>query len=83
MMQKAGDPVSDWQKIEKFMEGIRCEKLQSIFVSGDYDGMTFTKFYNDMHEKYRRLVALKQIKPASILKRKISQVDTDHQGRRG
>ena len=83
MMQKAGDLVSDWQKIENFMEGIRCEKLQNIFVSGDYDGMTFTKFYNDMHEKYRRLIALKQIQPVSIFKRKISQVGTNYQGRRG
>lgn len=24
MMDKAGDPVSEWQKVEKFMEGIRC-----------------------------------------------------------
>lgn len=77
-MQKAGEPVSDWTKIEKFMSGIRCEKLKSIFINGNFDGYSFTQFYNYINEKYRRLVAEKMIRPASIYKRKISQMDSDN-----
>lgn len=76
-MAKAGEPVSDWTKIKKFMGGIRCKKLSSIFINGNFDSYSFTQFYNYIHEKYRRLVAAKQIRPASIYKRKISQLKSD------
>lgn len=75
MMESAG--AADWQKNEKFMEGIKCDQLQSVFVNNSYDGFTFARFYSDINEKYRRLVANGQIKPASTYKRKISQMNSD------
>ena len=83
MMSKAGAPVSDWQKIEKFMQGVKCQSLQTVYITSTMANreMTFTQFYNDIHEKYRRLVDSKQIKPASIYtKRKISSISTDSRG---
>ena len=59
MMDKAGDPVSEWQKIEKFMDGVRCDQLQTVFINNNYDGWTFARFYSDINEKYRCLVANK------------------------
>lgn len=87
MMSKAGAPVQDWQKIEKFMSGVRCSQLQTVYITSTMTStnMTFTQFYNDIHEKYRRLVDTKQLKPASIYsnKRRISQLGTDDNGGRG
>ena len=86
MMSKAGAPVQDWQKIERFMHGVRCQQLQTVYITSTMDNpnMTFTQFYNDIHEKYRRLVDSKQIKPASIYhKRKINELSTDRQDGRG
>lgn len=85
MMAKAGDPVSDSQKIAKFMSGIKDSTLQQVMVASNTttQNMPFTSFYNDIHEKYRLLVDTKQLKPASIHKRKISQISTDTGGRGG
>ena len=77
MMHKANDPVSEWQKIEKFMDGVHCDQLQAVFINNNYDGWTFACFYSDINEKYRHLVTNKQIRPASIYKRKISQMSTN------
>ena len=75
--------VPEWKKIEDFMKGIRCSHLQNDFRMIRDNGAyaTFTSFYNKINENYRMLVDQKIIKPASILKRKISQVDTDTTGR--
>ena len=83
MMAKAGAPIQKWEKIEKFMTGIRCQSLQNVYITSTMgnQNLTFTQFYNDIHEKYRRLVDTKQIRPANIHKRKISQVNTDPEGR--
>lgn len=69
--------VVDWQKIEKFMEGMKCSQLQNVFITNKYDSFTFAQFYSDINEKYRRLVANNQIKPVSIYIRKISQMSSD------
>ena len=86
MMERAGDPVSDVQKIQRFIAGIKCNVLQNIIVasSTQTQNMTFTAFYNDLHEKYRMLCDTKQLKPASIYKRRnISQLSTLSGGRGG
>ena len=83
MMSKAGAPVCDWQKIEKFMQGVRCQNLQIVYITSTManQNMTFTQFYNDIHEKYRRLVDSKKIKPASIYsKQNISSISIDGRG---
>ena len=84
MMSKAGDPVSETQKIQRFTRGIRCNTLQYIIVSNisQTNAMSFTTFYNTLHEQYRMLVDQKQLKPASIYKkRNISEISTDRGGR--
>ena len=44
---------------------------------------TSTAFYNKINENYRTLIDQNIIRPASILKRKISQLDTNGTGRLG
>lgn len=80
----AGDPVAEWRKINQFMDGIKCRKLQDE----DYRGMkddpryaTFSGFYNTIAENYRTLLAQKIIKPVSIYKRKISSLTNEEGGR--
>lgn len=53
MMAKGGDPVSDSQKIAKFMGGIRASALQQVMVASNTAtlDMTFTTFYNNIHKK--------------------------------
>lgn len=83
MMSKAGEPVSDWQKIEKFMQGVRCQSLQTVYITSTMANrhMTFTQFCNDIHEKHRRLVDTKQIKPASVFNKwKINAISTEGRG---
>ena len=79
----AGDPVAKCRKINQFMDGIKCGKLQD-----DYRGMkddprytTFSAFYNKIAENYRTLVAQKIIKPISIYKCKISSLTNEEGGR--
>lgn len=86
MMEKAGDPVSDVQKIQRFISGIRNNTLQKVIIasSDTTQNMTFTAFYNALHEKYRMLCDSQQLKPASMYKkRNINQLSTNEGGGRG
>ena len=78
-------PVPEWRKIDQFMKNIKCSLLQN-----DYRALkdlpqyqTFTAFYNKMNENYRTLIQQGLLKPVSIFKRKISQVETSDYGGRG
>ena len=65
------------------MKGIRCIELQNDFrtIRDDPRYDTFTKLYNKLNENYRTMIAQGILKPVSIFKRKISQVDSDQGGR--
>ena len=75
----ADAPVPEWKKIEDFMKEIRCSHLQNDYrvIKDVPEFSTFTAFYNKMNENYRMLIDQKIIRPVSILKRKISQMDSD------
>ena len=75
----ASAPVPEWKKINDFMAGIRCTKLQDDYrnIKDDPRYQNFTSFYNKMHENYRTLIDQKIIKPVSIYKRKISSLEHD------
>ena len=77
--REAGAEVSEWRKIEKFMAGIRCTKLQNDYrnLKDDLRYSTFTTLYNKLNENYRTLINQKILKPVSIYKRKISQLGSD------
>jgi hypothetical protein len=77
---EAGAPLAEWKKIEDFMKGIKCTHLQNDYrqVKDLPQYATFTSFYNKINENYRTLIDQKIIRPASVMKRKISQVDTTH-----
>ena len=81
----SGAPVPEWKKINDFMTGVRCSKLQDDYrgLKDDPKYQTFSSFYNKIAENYRTLVAQKIIKPVSIYKRKINSVLQDDQGGRG
>lgn len=83
MFLQAQAPVAEWKKIEDFMKGVRCTALQNDYrqIKDLPQYATFTAFYNKINENYRTLVDQKILKPASILKRKISQVDTNSEQR--
>ena len=90
---EAGAPLAEWKKIEDFMKGIKCTHLQNDYrqIKDLPQYSTFTTFYNKINEIYRTLIDQKIIRPASVMKRKISQVETTHEdnqvyrggGRRG
>ena len=85
---EAGAPLAEWKKIEDFMKGIKCTHLQNDYrqIKDLPQYSTFTAFYNKINENYRTLIDQKIIRPASVMKRKISQVETtygDNQGFRG
>jgi hypothetical protein len=80
----ADAPVPEWKKINDFMAGIRCSKLQDDYrgIKDDPRYQNFTSFYNKMNENYRTLIDQKIIKPVSIYKRKIgSMTNEDNKGR--
>ena len=81
----SGAPVPEWKKINDFMAGVRCSKLQDDYrgLKDDPKYQTFSSFYNKIAENYRTLVAQKIIKPVSIYKRKINSVLQNDQGGRG
>ena len=72
----ADEPVAEWRKINQFMQGVRCSQLQDDFrtMKSDPRYNTFTTFYNKISENYRMLIDQEIIRPASVFKRKISQV---------
>ena len=77
---EANAHVPDWKKIDQFMKGIRCTSLQNDFrnIKDDPQYSTFTTMYNKINENYRTLISQGIIKPVSINKSRISQIDTDH-----
>ena len=82
---KAGAPKAEWKKIKDFMKGVKCSHLQNDYcqIKDLPQYATFPAFYNKINENYRTLIDKKIIRPASILKRKISQLDTKATGRLG
>ena len=76
-------PVPEWQEIDLFMKNIKCSYLQNDYRSIKDQYQNFTAFYNKMNKNYRTLIQQGLIKPVSIFKRKISQVDTSDNSGRG
>ena len=76
-------PVPEWRKIDQFMKNIKCSLLQNDYraIKDIPQYQNFTAFYNKMNENYRTLIQQGLLKPVSIYKRKISQVDTSDSGR--
>ena len=77
--KEAGDPVPHWRKIKQFMAGIRCVELQNNFrhLKDDPVYGTFTSLYHKINENYRLLIKQGIIKPGSVFKRRIAQLDAD------
>ena len=77
--KEANAPIAEWRKIEDFMKGVRCRELQNDFrgFKDDPHYNTFTTMYNKLNENYRHLVDQGILKPVSLFKRKISQIDID------
>ena len=65
------------------MKNIKCSYLQNDYRSIKDQYQNFTAFYNKMNKNYRTLIQQGLIKPVSIFKRKISQVDTSDNSGRG
>ena len=82
---EANAPVPEWRKIDLFVKGIQCTALQNDFrgLKDDPKYSTFTALYNKLNENYRTLISQGILKPVSVFKRKISQVDTDTNTGRG
>ena len=61
------------------MKGIRCSALQNDFrgLKDDAQYQTFTARYNKLKDNYRTLIVQGILKPVSIFKRKISQLESD------
>ena len=85
LFAEAGAPMAEWGEIEDFMKGVKCSHLQNDHrqIKDLPQYATFTAFYNKINENYRTLIDQNIIRPASILKRKISQLDTNGAGRLG
>ena len=65
------------------MKNIKCSVLQNDYraIKDTPQYQNFTAFYNKMNENYCTLIQQGLLKPVSIFKRKISQVDTSDGGR--